>query len=697
MSTIYLSYGKKDIPNDLLGVYRSTDAGSNWTSITPASPIGAGQLFYDNVITVSPLDSRIVLVGWTKLLRSSDGGGSWKLIDDLDPINHSTTHDDWHALTWSPDGNALYAGNDGGISASFDAGITWTSTGNNAPIAQFYSIDVGVTDNQVILGGAQDNGVIGTEDGGGTWLGTLCCDVWSVAIDPTTTSRIYCVMNANRRRSGNLGQSWGYIDNNLSSASRFVRSDGGTNTSPIQTAPLVYTTTPNNVEYSADFGDSWISLTPTPLPAAVKDLEVPRENISGGPELMAIIDNNPQGSMLKLFYHGVWYEVSTGFPPMPAGGKRVQKVRMLTTNPLHTYALMAGVDTESDGKKVFASTDFGQHWNNITGNMPNIPLSDIVVDPTNESNMFMGTEMGCYRTWDGGGTWYRWNDGMPQANIVTEMRPRYIDGNLWIVAGTYGRSIWMREANTADPSKINPGKKQLHKPIVDNASAIDTINVIGPSPKGKVLKVRVSLDSLIHPFISDLIITLRHQEISDTLVNRLTVPGGGVENFLATTFDDDSPTNIGRASAPFTGVFQPLQPLSVFNGTDIDGPWILEVFDAQTGNTGMLNEWSLAMDVQILTGVEPTRQLPTSITLSQNYPNPFNPTTTIRYGLPAKSQITLIVYNSLGQQVSILASGEQDAGFHEVRFNASKLASGTYFYRLIAGEFVQTRKLVLVR
>ena len=696
-SPIFLSYGKNDKWSELLGVYKSIDGGFNWTTITPANPFGAGQLFYDNVISVSPLDSRIVLVGWTKLHRSSDGGASWQLIDNLNPNNHDNTHDDWHALTWSTDGHAVYAGNDGGLSVSFDDGITWTSTVNNAPISQFYAIDVGASDNQVIYGGTQDNGAIGTLDGGTTWLGTLCCDAWSPAIDPTTTSRMYCVMNGRRYRSGNLGLNWGVIDNGLGGAG-VLRSDAGTLTVPIQTTPLVYSSSASDVQYSSNYGDNWISLTLTPLPGAVKDIEVPRENISGGPQLLAIIDSNPQGSMLKLYYHGAWYEVSTGFPPMPANGGRVRKVRMLTTNSLHTYALMNGVDAASDGKKVFSSTDRGLHWNNITGNMPNIPLSDIVVDPANEKNMFLGTEMGCYRTWDGGGTWYRWNEGMPQANIVTEMRPRFIDGQLWIVAGTYGRSIWMREANTTDPSKINPGKKQLHKTIADNSSTVDTINATGPSPKGKVLKVSIQLDSLLHPFVRDLIITLRHQGVSDTLVNRLTTPAGGSgANFIATTFDDDATGSIGRVSGSYTGAFRPLQPLSVFNGMDVDGPWILDIFDAQSGNTGTLEAWSLSIDAEVLTGVEPTRELPVSITLSQNYPNPFNPTTTIRYGLPAKLQITLIVYNSLGQQVAMLASGEQDAGFHEVRFNADRLASGMYFYRLMAGEFVQTRKLALVR
>jgi hypothetical protein len=90
-------------------------------------------------------------------------------------------------------------------------------------------------------------------------------------------------------------------------------------------------------------------------------------------------------------------------------------------------------------------------------------------------------------------------------------------------------------------------------------------------------------------------------------------------------------------------------------------------------------------------------RLPERYVLEQNYPNPFNPSTTIRYGLSQRTVVTLIVYNTLGQQVAVLQNGEQEAGSHEVRFDAGKLASGVYFYRLHAGAFVEAMKLVLVR
>ncbi len=99
-----------------------------------------------------------------------------------------------------------------------------------------------------------------------------------------------------------------------------------------------------------------------------------------------------------------------------------------------------------------------------------------------------------------------------------------------------------------------------------------------------------------------------------------------------------------------------------------------------------------------VTGVEEDDlPLPNTVALEQNYPNPFNPSTTIRYGLPNRSSVILTVFNTLGQQVATLVQGEQEAGYHEVKFDGSGLSSGVYFYRLRAGSFVQTRKLAIVR
>jgi hypothetical protein len=87
----------------------------------------------------------------------------------------------------------------------------------------------------------------------------------------------------------------------------------------------------------------------------------------------------------------------------------------------------------------------------------------------------------------------------------------------------------------------------------------------------------------------------------------------------------------------------------------------------------------------------------TSYSLEQNYPNPFNPSTTIKYGLKEKGNVKLTLLNLLGEEIAILVNEEQDKGYHKVELNAQNLPSGVYFYQLKAGNFIDTKKMILLR
>lgn len=97
------------------------------------------------------------------------------------------------------------------------------------------------------------------------------------------------------------------------------------------------------------------------------------------------------------------------------------------------------------------------------------------------------------------------------------------------------------------------------------------------------------------------------------------------------------------------------------------------------------------------TAVEDIRSAPTDFALHQNFPNPFNPVTLIRYSLPESRHVTMSVYDVLGKEVMTLINTTQEAGHHTIFLDASNLVSGIYFYRLRAGEFVETKRLMLVK
>jgi hypothetical protein len=87
----------------------------------------------------------------------------------------------------------------------------------------------------------------------------------------------------------------------------------------------------------------------------------------------------------------------------------------------------------------------------------------------------------------------------------------------------------------------------------------------------------------------------------------------------------------------------------------------------------------------------------TAYALEQNFPNPFNPSTTIQYALPNAGDVRLTVFNVLGQEAATLVNENKPAGTYSVQFDASRLASGLYFYRLQAGSYVEMKKLVLLK
>ncbi len=165
------------------------------------------------------------------------------------------------------------------------------------------------------------------------------------------------------------------------------------------------------------------------------------------------------------------------------------------------------------------------------------------------------------------------------------------------------------------------------------------------------------------------------------------------------TYDLDlylgSPTRAGRFSHPSV-------PLNSNSSHRIVPPWndlatqpVKILIDSH--NSGTFDDSIFVSNRTTGTGGLLSPEMPGEFRLDQNYPNPFNPSTTIRYGLPHKTAVQLTVYNTLGQSVSTLVNGEQEAGYHEVKFEGSGLSSGVYFYRLRAGDFVETKRLLLLR
>jgi hypothetical protein len=142
-------------------------------------------------------------------------------------------------------------------------------------------------------------------------------------------------------------------------------------------------------------------------------------------------------------------------------------------------------------------------------------------------------------------------------------------------------------------------------------------------------------------------------------------------------------------------------PLDYVSGETPDSAWIWILVSPSENDTAVHpGTWFLIDDLAFegtATAIDEKGGTPATFALHQNYPNPFNPTTIIRFELPQAVQVRLSVYNLLGQEVALLVDGQRPAGVYAESFDAAGLPSGTYFYRIEAGSYVQVRKMTVVK
>ncbi len=542
-SSNYIYASMANLDNTTLGVFRSTNSGVNWVNVTPSSTFLGKQGWYDNFISVDPVNANIVLAGGINLWRSTNGGTNWLAVTDAD------IHADQHCCAWKSDGSQVWVGNDGGITTSTDEGLTWNTTENILPITQYLNIDVGVSNTNFILGGSQDNGISRSTNGGGFWQQVGGGDGGGVAVDPSNSNNVYCTAGYydtlwafRRYRSSNAGINWTELNTGIDISTQWyhkIRTD--------LVAPVyLYNNSGNYVYKSINNGDTWTKLNTEAFPGTdIANINVSRYVSPGAVVYAALNPGGSEGQKLRVYDGVSWSERSSGLPSFFS----VRSVKPHPTNVNVAYALMDGL---AAGNKVFKTTNKGIDWTNISGNIPNVPMGDIIPHPTNDNLLYVGTEMGCYKTSNGGVNWYRWNNGMPEATIVTEMvaidsistRSKY-----YILAATYGNSIMIREISGDDPNGIS------------------TIN----------------------------------------------------------------------------------------------------------------------------------SNVPKGFKLNQNYPNPFNPVTNINFELPAREFVNITIYDASGKEVQSLVNENLNSGVYNYSFNAVSLSTGIYFYRISAGKFTETKKMVLVK
>lgn len=238
--------------------------------------------------------------------------------------------------------------------------------------------------------------------------------------------------------------------------------------------------------------------------------------------------------------------------------------------------------------------------------------------------------------------------------------------------------------------------------LIQNPPAPDSLLVLKFNTPSKFIPLpatygttSASSDTLPYDFQGFAVSLITQRTLKANGFGTLKFPNGAHPDAQALRVDATTTTLIVYQGIVFQRTYE--HDINFFT-KDFSQVYFTDIDSAYTGGTTNV----LHVKYQIRTGTttaigESPVFAPTTYALDQNYPNPFNPATTIQYDLPRKSGVSLTVYNALGQQVASLVNSEEEAGSHAVRLDGNSLASGVYFYRLVAGDFVATRKLVLMK
>lgn len=371
------------------------------------------------------------------------------------------------------------------------------------------------------------------------------------------------------------------------------------------------------------------------------------------------------------------------------------------------------------GQGMYKSTDAGVTWTQINSGITQSPqaVQWISVNPTNPNNVLIavwdGTVAatdGIYQTTNGGANWFASNTGIVQKNILSlarnPIRPNTVYagssfdftsqlGPVYIYKSYDGGYNWVESDNGIPHTSadINPIRCM-------SASSGDTNVVLAATFLNTVS------GGIFITTNGGALWTLKNTGAPNT---QYTLYRGC---FIRTGSSQEMYVGIDRAATGTNvkGIFRTLNQgnsWTDFTGGSLSNNFIVRQItmrtspdstlyacgaDSTTAGQGVFGYTFNPLGIH-----NPGINIPKDFSLYQNYPNPFNPTTTILYDLPKNEVVSINVYDLTGKMVKTILNESKQAGSYSVTFDASSLSSGVYFYKIIAGSFVDTKKMILVK
>lgn len=434
--TVYVLAGRQD-DDGFQGLYRSTDGGSSFLQRSSSPNIfgyeddgsdSGGQSWYDMALAADPGNADVIYAGGVNVWRSADGGANWNIRSHWYYTgNEPYTHADIHSLDIA--GSRILCGSDGGLHMSTNAGADWTDLSNGLQITQFYRLGCSPTDATMLIAGAQDNGM--NLMGGGDWSHVLGADGMEGAIDPTDPQVIYGEsQKGGLNRSNDGGQSFQGISWSITEEGAWV-----TPFAIDPQDPQVLVAGYINLWKSFDRGDNWEPISSFSTDLTIRALAIAPSNDQ------VIYCANPQ-TLYRTTVGGFdWVDLSAGLPD-----NMVTSIAVDPTDAAHVFVSLGGY---SEGVKVYESTDSGDSWTNISGNLPNVPVNTIVYQNGSDDGLYVGTDLGVFYTDNNLSNWQPFTTGLPSTPVM-ELEIFYPSSKLR--AATFGRGLWETDLFVPDNS-----------------------------------------------------------------------------------------------------------------------------------------------------------------------------------------------------------------------------------------------------
>ncbi len=441
---IYASVGFGTVSNAGTQLCRSTDYGITWNTVSDLD-YATYQGWFSHIIGVNPTDPTKVICGGVDIFKSTTGGSNleqksyWYLWyfgtppagGPEGPPNYS--HADHHAIAYHPENpDIIYFGNDGGVFRTLDGGETFEGCNGGYQTTQFYpGFSSSFSDSAFAMGGMQDNSTAIFE-GSTDWRRVIGGDgAWS-AINQSNNNIIYgSYQYLGLMKSSDKGSTWKSIPPpGSTSGTGFI-------------APYVLAYPNNSIIYagrnrfyiSTNEGNNWTAgnnnlvLDGNPLLSIA---------VSSVDDKIVYVSTAPVTSRAGLFYSSnggqSWANITGNLPD-----RYPIDIAIHPQNPGIAYVVFSGFGTPH----VYKTNDAGISWQDITGNLPDVPASSIAIDPFQTNHIYVGNDLGVFVSTDDGITWEAFNSGLPDAVTAIDLNISPLNRSLRVV--THGNGVFERK------------------------------------------------------------------------------------------------------------------------------------------------------------------------------------------------------------------------------------------------------------